>query len=536
MKNHKNCNTHDHQKWNRRSFLQTLGLAGVGSVALANTNVDVFENNALTQALANNENDRILVLVRLFGGNDGLNTIVPLNQYDLYANYRPTLKRDPSDLWNLSDDYAMPNLMNTLTPNWNEGAMKIVHSVGYENQSQSHFKGSDIWGAASSDTAVDTGWMGRYFKNKYADYVENQPDFPVALQIGTSNNNTFHGDDVAAYSFAIQNMSKLASIINSGELYDTTDLPDCTYGDKVSFVRALTNSTNTYASVIHEAYSNSTDYTDGVGYDTENSLGTYLNVIARLIKGGIGTKVFMLTMGGYDTHSNQAGNHDALLTSLSQSIRHFHDDLKAAGYGDNVLSMVFSEFGRRVADNGSGTDHGVAGPIMFFGDALNGSGFVGEFGSIEEDQLYRGRDLQWKTDFKQVYASVLKDWMCVDNSVVDEVIIGQNFDSLDLGFQCDSKTLSNPKLRPTIASFRSNVFYENGITYINISNQQAQHIVISLYDLNGQFLGEVINDILSIGNYKLDIKQKLQKDITRGYYIYRVSCNSRNESRKVLVL
>ena len=144
MKNLNNCNGKAHQKWNRRSFLQALGFSSLGTMALANSSSTYSNENKLTAALNATESENILVIIRLFGGNDGLNTIVPLNQYDLYANLRPTLKHETSNLWNLSDDYAMPNHMSALESMWNEGAMKVVHSVGYENHSQSHFKGLSL--------------------------------------------------------------------------------------------------------------------------------------------------------------------------------------------------------------------------------------------------------------------------------------------------------------------------------------------------------------------------------------------------------
>jgi len=538
MKNLNNCNGKEHQKWNRRSFLQALGFSSLGTMALANSSLTYSNENKLTAALNASESDNILVIIRLFGGNDGLNTIVPLNQYDLYANLRPTLKHEESNLWNLSDDYAMPNHMSSLESMWNEGAMKVVHSVGYENHSQSHFKGTEIWSAGKDDNSTDTGWMGRYFQDVYPDYLETPPDNPTAIQIGSRKNITFDGDD-AKYSFSVSSLSGLETILASGLTYEMEGLPDCNHGSKLQYVRGMFNSTYNHADVIYEAYNNSTDYTGGVGYnlaDAEDDFAATLSVVSRLIKGNLGTKVYTLTVSGFDTHSAQTDQHQALLTYLSDAVTYFYEDLADAGLSDKVLTMVVSEFGRRVYENGSlGTDHGIAGPIMFFGDGLNGSGFVGEHGSLANEDLYNGRDLQWHTDFKQVYSTVLKEWMCVDATTVDSVVLDSEYESLNLGFAC-SDTLSTSSFNNQIQAFSSSAYYENGNTYIKLQNNITQHLVISIFDLNGKKIGEVRNSILSAGIHKIDVKSALKTNLSRGYYLYNIGANSKAVSKKIMIM
>jgi len=531
MKNHKNCNKQDHLKWSRRSFLQSLGLASVGSMALANGKVNFLENNQLSQAINEADNDRILILVRLGGGNDGLNTVIPLNQYDLYANYRPNVKKLPNELWNLSDDYAMPNDMISLQQTWEEGEMKIVHSVGYASQSQSHFKGSDNWYRGDTNTDINSGWMGRYLEDKFPNYTSDPLAYPAAIQFGATN--VFSGDETE-YNFVVETINKLESILDGGELYSLDGLTDCTYDDKLYYARAVTNTVNSYAEVIYEHYHNSTDFTEGAGYP-DNDFSTKLNVISRLIKGGIGTKIFMVTLGGFDTHSDQLNRHSLLMTKLSETISYFHKDLNASGYGDKVLTMTFSEFGRRVRDNGTGTDHGVAAPILFFGKGLNGNGFVGNHASLEEDQLYRNRDLQWQTDFRQVYATVLKEWLCVDTSTVDAVVLGQEYTALDLGFSCNS-SLSTPTFTSTQTAFTTNAIYDAGQTYIHLSNNNTQHVVINLFDLNGNNLGQINNTLLTHGPHKFNIKESLNQNLDKGFYIYRITTNSKTISKKVMLI
>ncbi len=531
------CNEEEHQKWNRRSFLQALGFTGLGTMALANSSLTYAAGNKLTQALDSTETDNILVVLRLFGGNDGLNTVVPLNQYDLYANYRPTLKHAPSEMWNLSDDYAMPNQMSPLQGLWNDGAMKIVHSVGYKDLTQSHFKGTAVWAGAKEDNSIETGWMGRYFENKHPEYVFNPPEKPTAIQLGTLKNTTFDGEETR-YNFSVASLSRLESIVNDGLAYEMKDLPDCLYGDRLKFVRGMYNSTYNYADVISEAYNSSTDYTGGNGYakgGLHDGFSTPFGIVSRLIKGNLGTKVYTLTVSGFDTHSTQEALHDNLMKYMSDAISNFYEDLKQAGWADKVLVMVTSEFGRRVAENGSyGTDHGVAAPMLFFGEGLDGNGFIGEHGSLEQDKLYNGRDLQWHTDFKQAYATVLKEWMGVDEQLVDEVILDKQYESLPL---FEEKTLSNSSFKAPVTAFASSVYYDETLaTYIKINNHMTQHIVINVYDLNGRKLGAIVNRLLTSGTHKFDVKMLLKTDLPRGYYIYTVSTNSQNISRKLMVM
>ncbi len=537
MKNIHHCNGEAHKKWNRRSFLQALGFSSLGSMALGSSSVSYAGNSLLSSAISATENDNILLIVRLFGGNDGLNTIVPLNQYDLYANYRPTLRHEESNLWTLNDDYAMPNFMNGLESMWGDGAMKVVNSVGYDSQSQSHFKGTEIWSAAKDDNSTNSGWLGRYFQHKYPEYIENPPEIPSAVQIGSRKNITFDGDD-AKYSFSVSGVNGLQTILNTGLLYQMEGLPDCSKGNKLQFLRGMFNSTYSHADTIYQAYNASSDYTGGVGYnlsDAEDDFAATLSVVSRLIKGNLGTKVYTLTINGFDTHSTQANTHQALLTYLADAINYFYEDLRQAGYADKVMTMVVSEFGRRVRENGSlGTDHGIAGPIMFFGDALDGNGFIGEHSSLDEDKLMRNRDLQWHTDFKQVYATVLKDWLGVDETIVDTVVLDKSYEALPI---FEEKTLSNESFINKVSPFSTTTYYDaDHNTYIKINNRLTQHVVIQLYDLGGRQLGEVVNTVLPAGMHQFDIKRKLNIDLSRGYYIYKVISNSYQTSKKLMIV
>ena len=189
----KEAHDQEHATWNRRSFIQALGLAGAGSMMLGGTNVSATAPSPLSVALSGSENDNILVIIRLKGGNDGLNTVVPLYDYDTYANLRPTIRHQENELLSLSPDFAIPSYMNALESVWGEGNMKIIHGVGYPDQSLSHFRSSDIWATADAINEEPTGWWGRYFEDLYPDYLINPPEIPPAIQIGSIGNLIFEG-------------------------------------------------------------------------------------------------------------------------------------------------------------------------------------------------------------------------------------------------------------------------------------------------------------------------------------------------------
>lgn len=517
----------EHSTWNRRSFMQALGLVGGGTMMLGGTNLTASAPTRLTAALANADNsDRILVLVRLKGGNDGLNTIVPLYDYDFYANKRPNIRHQEADLYQLSPDIGIPPSMQNLQAMWGEGAMKVVHGVGYNNQNLSHFRSSDIWASAVSNQVDNTGVWGRYFENIYPDYLVNPPAEPAAIQIGSQGNLIFDGLD-ASYAFSVANPNQLADIAENGVLHDVLDVPGCTYGEQLEFMRGMTNTTVTYAGVIHEAYENASNAVD---YGN-NQLARQLSLVARMIKGGLNTKVYLVTLGGFDTHANQVNEHNNKMEDLSNSIQNFYTDLEDAGMQDRVLSMTFSEFGRRIEENGSqGTDHGAASPVMLFGPALQGNGFIGNHPDMQNPDNVG--NLAYGTDFRSVYSTVMKDWLCIESGLVDQVFYGQTYEQLDLGFSCEA--LSVPDFN-TASSFQHMGTYQNGQTYLEFNMPTTAKVTVSLFNLLGQEVGTLANDFMFEGPQKINVKQAIKKRLFTGQYVYRISFGGRNYSKSILI-
>ena len=193
---HGKAHEKDHQQWSRRSFLRNVGLAGTMSMMLGKFPLTAMSNSPLTYALSNTNSDRVLVLIRLKGGNDGLNTIIPLFDYGTYINKRPTIGLPQNQIINLNDEFGIPNYMEGLEGLWQNGQMKVVNSVGYPDQNLSHFRSSDIWASGSDSNELDSsGWLGRFLNNQFPDYISNPPEQPPAIQIGGTGNIIFNNSD-----------------------------------------------------------------------------------------------------------------------------------------------------------------------------------------------------------------------------------------------------------------------------------------------------------------------------------------------------
>ncbi|MEM6318110.1 MAG: DUF1501 domain-containing protein [Bacteroidota bacterium] len=512
---HGQAHTKDHQKWSRRSFIRNVGITGGLSMFLGHLSLTTAAASPLSIALNDAETDRILVLIRLKGGNDGLNTIVPLYDYDRYRNLRPTLGFKENQITKINDAIGVPKMLDPLTPFWQEGQMKVIHGVGYPDQNLSHFRSSDLWASGQDETTFDgSGWYGRYIEQQFPDFMNNPPTIPPAIQIGGSANVTFNSKEMTNLAISVQNPEEIAEIAESGQLYSTANLPDCYYGEQVGFVRSVANNTFFYAGILSETYKAARNEVEYRG-----DLGAQLATVARLIKGNLGTKLYMVSIDGFDTHANQEDAHAALLEEVSNAVKDFYADLKKGGRAQDVLSMTFSEFGRRIEENGSkGTDHGAAAPMMFFGAGLNGNGFIGKRPDLQDvDQV---GNLKFDTDFRAVYATVLENWLCVDGNIVDEVM-GNSFARIDeLGLSCNNQTT------PIAEVFGQSMLHQarygaGGRVSIYYELPENAQVNVQIINLLGQPVATLANERQSAGMYNLPFNQQ-RKPLAKGQYFYRI--------------
>ncbi|MFM1875782.1 MAG: hypothetical protein RL266_1519 [Bacteroidota bacterium] len=515
-----------HAAWDRRSFFKALGVGIGGSMMLGGMRVGATALSPLTKALAAADSDRVLVFIRLKGGNDGLNTIIPIYDYSTYANLRNTIRINESDAFSLSAEFAMPNFMNSLESFWNDGKMKVVHGVGYDDQSLSHFRSSDIWATGTDESEVlSSGFLGRYYEEEYPDYLNNPPSNPLAIQIGSVGNLMFKGSDATDYAFSVTDPEQLYQLAQNGWLHDVVNLPECLYGEQLGYIRAITNSTYTYAGVINDAYTASSN---SVTYPN-SALSTQLALIARLIKGGLGTKVYLVTLDGFDTHALQPDVHQTLLTDLADGVTTFFQDLAASGRDNDVLAMTISEFGRRPEQNASdGTDHGAAAPSMFFGPALEGNGFIGNHPSLTN--LDFAGNLIHEIDYRQLYASVLEHWLCIPEAVVDDALLDVHYDRLELGFECLTGVSDNDR-----SGLKHQALYmQDGSVVIEYALPTGMEISVQLFNIMGQQVEQLESGYRTQGTYRVPVKGSMGQ-LASGQYIYRIIANGKPYSRSIVV-
>jgi uncharacterized protein (DUF1501 family) len=422
----------------RRDFLSRTIPAAILPGLLGNHSVRAMGLSPDLAALVNagTETDHVLVLVQLSGGNDGLNTVIPLDRYADYFNARtniaiPVLKALPLTA---NDRAGLHPAMTGMQSVYNAGQLCIVQSVGYPNPSFSHFRANDIWMSGSdSDQLVNTGWLGRMLGNEYPDFPNGYPNSvnpdPLAIQIGSITSLALQGP-LMSMGMSITNPTEFYNLV--GGVLDPA--PASPSGKELQFIRLIAQQTQQYATSIKGAAYLVNNQSP---YPANNPLAEQLKIVARLVKGGLKTRVYMVSAGGFDTHSLQvtagnteAGNHANLLKMVSDAMKAFMDDLKFLGIQDRVLGMTFSEFGRRIRSNSSvGTDHGAAAPLFLFGGKVQG-GMLGQNPILPRDASVND-NIPHQYDFRSVYATILQDWFCASPDVLQTVLM-KNYQSLPL--------------------------------------------------------------------------------------------------------
>lgn len=419
---------------NRRSFISNSSLAFIPFL-LNGFPVSIFDSSHPVNALAAefSDNDNILLLVQLFGGNDGLNTIIPVHCYDRYFNARKNIAISEKKLLKLTghDEIGIHPSFASARELFEEGKLAIIHSAGYAKQDFSHFKSTDIWlsGQETAENTGRTGWLARYLALQTAAGKFNATaSDPPAVQIGGASSLVFRGTEssFAANVTSPGNESHLAEITN--------DLSAGKFAaEQLSFLKAVAEQTNKYSKTIRRAAEKIAEHTD---YPEDNPLAQQLKIVAKLIRGGLQTKIYMVSFEGFDTHSQQTtesdtskGRHADLLKITADAIKAFQQDMDKAGLGKKVTGVTVSEFGRRIVSNNSmGTDHGAAAPLFVFGNAVKG----GVYGKSPDVPATATADdnVPMQTDFRSVYATVLKQHLGASEEDVKAVLM-QSYPYLD---------------------------------------------------------------------------------------------------------
>ena len=493
----------------RRDFLQNTIPAAVLPSLVGNYSFRVLGDNPVMAALLNTyvETDRVLVIIQLNGGNDGLNMVIPLDQYSNYYNARSNIAIAQNKVLTLSGTNAVglhPS-MTGLQTLYNNGKLRLVQAVGYPNPNFSHFRATDIWmSAADSDEQLTSGWGGRYLNDQYPNYPVGYPNTtvpdPLGIQIGSSASLAFQGPSVNM-GISISSATNFYNLINGIQ----DPVPATRAGDALQYVRLVAQQANQYSTRISAAAA--AVPTQGT-YPTSNTLADQLKIVARLIKGGLKTRVYMVSMGGFDTHSAQTntdtstGNHATLMQRLSDTVKAFQDDLQGMGIEDRVLGMTFSEFGRRIKSNAStGTDHGAAAPMFVFGTKVN-PGVSGVNPTIPTTATVND-NIPMQFDFRSVYSSILQNWFCVDNTTLETIML-QNFQQLGIcaSGNCSSTTDVND-IRNAGIKLISN--YPNPFTTSTTISftTKGGHTLVQIMDSLGRVIQTPVDRTYAAGKYQV---------------------------------
>ena len=366
--------------------------------------------------MTSSKKDPVLVVLQLTGGNDYLNTVIPYSN-PLYRDNRPAVGVAEGRELQLDDKVGFHPEMAPIKNLYDKGQVAVIHGVGYPDSPRSHFRSMDIWHTCEPDKLGTEGWLGRATK----DIDPNKENVLTTVSFGAA---LFRAlvmpgvpvacvDDLDSYGLlpGITEKQQRTKILDRfARLYS----PVMGSSSVMDYLGQTGLDTLEGADILKEApkmYSSTVEYPD-------TSIGAKLRGISQIHQAGFGTRILYCDHGSFDSHSNQVGMHDKLWKDVSEAVECFFDDLKEQDAADNVVMLMFTEFGRRVHDNGSGTDHGAGGAAFVIGDAVNG-GQYSEYPSLESNQLEQG-DVVPNHDFRSIYSVLLEDWMGLDAKPIVE--------------------------------------------------------------------------------------------------------------------
>ncbi len=539
----------------RRDFLHDLSHLGAVSLFASDLafgsslyNSNSYLNNTLSSG-------KVLVLVKLNGGNDGINTVVPLNQMSNLNNARPHVVLPDSGIINLGEkDLGLHPELTGFKSLFDEKRLKIIQNVGYETPDFSHFRSMDIWESASDyNKFVTSGWMGRFIENQHTEYPQSYPNsqYPDPLTVELGSPSLLLTGKNSFTSFIARNPVDFREIITEFDnVYDTSS----NRGTKLDYIQLVGKQSNLYGARVKEAYES------GIcNFDFNPSdLGFQFEKVTKLISGGLNTRIFLVELGGFDTHDTQVdqsdhtkGAHSGLLKILNDAVLTFMQNMDDIGRSDDLLVMTYSEFGRTIASNGSlGTDHGTAAPLFVFGNKVD-SEILGNNPVIPSNVQWQD-NLATEFDFRQVYSSIMNQWLTV-NSTTEEDVLFKKFDQLPIiqgkYIDTDGDGVSNDRdlcnatplgamvntdgceifsLPPDNYSIQTNGVScsgkTNGVISISVSNtEHVYNLSIpeseSSYTLNAENEHQLVIEELEIGTYTLNFTIEGQEGYLQTFEI-----------------
>lgn len=514
----------------RRNFIKTAGVAATVPMVLNGMKISASPMSPLFSSV-DPYSDKVLVIIRLSGGYDGLNVVLPLDQYSNLSKLRTNILIPEAKALKISTETGLHPSMTGFQKLFQDGKLSVVHSVGYPNQNRSHFRSTDIWQSASSaNEYVNTGWVGRYFEDDHPRYPEGFPNGefpdPFAITLGSTVSETCQGT-VGNFSLTLTDPFNFGKLTEGKE----TLFPETPYGQELSFLRTSISQTNQYADVIGAASKKGKNLAT---YPTSN-LATQLKNVALLLSGGIKTRVFVANLGGFDTHANQVqagdttlGTQRELLLILSEAIKAFQEDLRLMKLEERVLGLTFSEFGRQIKSNLSmGTDHGTAAPLFVFGSCV-GKQIVGknpEIPATVPDQT----GVPMQIDFRDVYGSILQDWFGVSEAEIKDYLFA-NYTRLPIVKNCALATDTDDlSFEATSVKAYPNPFQD--ISRISFRLNGSAWTRISVFDNIGSELKVLMSQQLGAGDHQVEF---LGEQWPAGIYFCRIQVGREVQTVKMV--
>lgn len=523
----------------RRDFIKKAGMVSVAvPLSIQGMKLNAFASSPLLAASAVPPGERIIVLVQLLGGNDGLHTVVPLDQYANLANARPNIILPQGSIIQVTPTVGFHPVLTGLKNIYDNGQLGIIQNVGYPNQNRSHFRSQDIWWTGSDATQhLTTGWAGRAFDTEHPGYPSNYPNTtypdPIAIALGNPASGAMVAETcqgiLANYSMAMTDPTTLQQVYAGGG----TTPPLTNYGDELTFIRGEIASSNAYATGVLNAYNAGTN----TGTYPNTNMAQQLKRVAKLISGGLQTRMYVVTQPNYDTHANQVvsgntttGAHANLLQEISDAINSFQTDLVNQSLEDKVVGVTLSEFGRQIKSNYSnGTDHGTAAPLFVFGSCVKPQ-IMGNNPTISASvQDQEGVPMQY--DFRDVYGSLLEDWFGIPEATIKN-IFSPSYTKLDI--------ISAPCKAPvgieniSADNLALNIYPVPSTDYstIQFTTYSDEHISLALYDALGSQLEVLMNKKIAPGEHQIKL------DLTsyaKGNYCVRIQSSTGIAKTKMIV-
>lgn len=570
----------------RRSFLKKLPIVAGIPFALGGIPLKAMGANPLSRLARLSNNGRVLIILQLHGGNDGLNMLIPVEQYDLYYSRRANIaipaknslrKYIPLDSTLPSDaQIGLHPDMTAIKGMYDSGRVAFVQGVSYKNNNGSHFRGRDIWFmGGGADDYYPSGWVGRYLQKEFEELGQYPEDFPndqmldpLGIEMGSDVSLIFHQQGNIPTSISLDNVAQFAELVDTLQGFQDIEIDprgrppalveNSPYWKELNWILGLEQKSDDYAQRLYDVWTAGGGGTPNGGTSVvypevypfnapngskRNNLSGQLKLIAQLLAGGCQTKVFMVKIGGFDTHAEQTtdydptmGSHAALMYHISSAMKAFQDDLRSRGIEDKALTVTTSEFGRRVHSNGSyGTDHGTGGPIMIFGRGAN----PGVVGKVPDMNL---NNIEMQYDYRQVYANILKDWMEVDQAVITNDIFFGNFidGPREEGGNYEPLPLANSVItgndnfiaeRYTLEQCHPNP--AKVFTNISFRVNHELPVTINLFDSRGEHIRLLLNQSFSPGFHTVQVQVS---DLKAGVYIYQMKAGSFKDSKKLVVV